>query len=363
MTAFRAAPVHHVGPLGWLRVNLFSSIGNATLTVLVVALLLWSVPPLLNWAFFSAVWTGTTRAACEAATGACWPYIWQRMGQILYGFYDVGERWRPDIVYALGAAGIAWLTIPRLPRKWLAGILMLTIYPLIAYVLLSGGWFGLPIVSTERWGGLLLTLVVAAVGIVVSLPLGVLLALGRRSELPVVRVLCVVFIEVWRGVPMITVLFIASSMLPLFLPEGLQIDKLARALIAVALFNAAYMAEVVRAGLQALPRGQGEGAAALGFGYWRATVLITLPQALRIVLPGIVNNMISMFKDTSLVSIIGFFDFLGVIQAGSTDLEWSNPNTAITGYLFAGAVYWAFCFSMSRYSAHLEAQLAEGDRR
>ena len=362
-TAFHAPPVHHVGVLGWLRANLFSSIANSILTVAIFALLAWALPPLLNWAFVSAVWHGTTRAACTDAAGACWPYIWQRMGQILYGFYDFDERWRADIVYALGAFGIAWLVIPRSPRKGWAGIAMLTLYPIVSYVLLSGGLFGLPIVSTERWGGLLLTLVVAAVGIVASLPLGVLLALGRRSHLPVVRVLCIVFIEVWRGVPMITVLFIASSMLPLFLPEGMQIDKLFRALIAVALFNAAYMAEVVRAGLQALPRGQYEGASALGFGYWRATTFIVLPQAFKIVLPGIVNNMISMFKDTSLVSIIGFFDFLGVIQSGSTDLDWSNPNTAVTGYLFAAAVYWAFCFSMSRYSAKLEDDLAAGDRR
>jgi general L-amino acid transport system permease protein len=363
LTAFRAPPVHHVGVLGWLRVNLFSSVANAILTILIVALLVWAIPPLIDWIFVKADWHGTNREACSAAAGACWPFIWQRIGQITYGFYDVGQRWRADVVYALGAIGLTWLMLPRMPRKgWVGGVL-LTLYPLVSFVLLSGGWFGLPVVSTERWGGLLLTLVVAAIGIVASLPLGVLLALGRRSELPVVRALCVVFIEVWRGVPMITVLFIASSMLPLFLPEGLEFDKLLRALIAVALFNAAYMAEVVRAGLQALPRGQQEAASALGLGYWRATVLVILPQALRTVLPGIVNNMISMFKDTSLVSIIGFFDLLGVIQSGSTDLDWASPNTAVTGYLFAGALYWVFCFSMSRYSAALERQLTEGDRR
>ncbi|MEI9993768.1 MAG: amino acid ABC transporter permease [Rhizomicrobium sp.] len=363
MIAFRAPPILHVGPVGWLRANLFSSVFNSVLTLLILALLAWTIPPLLNWAFFSATWAGTTREACANATGACWPYITQRMGQILYGFYDFDQRWRPDVVYTLGAAGLAWLMIPRIPHKGWAGAAMLTVYPLASYVLLTGGWFGLPVVSTERWGGLLLTLVVAAVGIVASLPLGVILALGRRSTLPVVRIFCVVFIEVWRGVPMITVLFIASSMLPLFLPEGLEFDKLARALIAIALFNAAYMAEVVRAGLQALPRGQYEGAGALGLGYWRATTFVILPQAFKIVLPGIVNNMISMFKDTSLVSIIGFFDLLGVIQTGSSDLDWAGPNTAVTGYLFAAAIYWAFCFSMSRYSAHLETQLAEGDRR
>jgi general L-amino acid transport system permease protein len=362
-TAFHSPPVRHVGIVGWLRANLFSSVGNSLLTIAVLALLAWALPPLIDWVFVSAVWRGATRAACSQNDGACWPFIGARLGQIVYGFYDFDQRWRADVVFGLGAIGLAWLVIPRSPRKGWAGIALLTLYPVLSYVLLSGGWFGLPVVSTERWGGLLLTLVVAAVGIVASLPLGVLLALGRRSHLPVVRILCVVFIEVWRGVPMITVLFIASSLLPLFLPEGWEFDKLFRALIAVALFNAAYMAEVIRAGLQSLPRGQREAANALGLGYWRTTTLVILPQALRVVLPGIVNNMISMFKDTSLVSIIGFFDLLGVIQAGSTDLDWSSPNTAVTGYLFAALVYWAFCFSLSRYSAKLENDLAAGDRR
>lgn len=363
-TAFHRRPVAaKLGVIGWLHANLFNSIGNSILTVLIAALLLWAIPPFITWAFINAVWSGTTRDVCIDAHGACWPFISQRLGQIVYGFYDFEERWRPDVVYLFGAIGIAWLVIPKAPRKGWVGLAMLTAYPLISFILLSGGLFGLPIVSTERWGGLLLTLVVAAVGIVASLPLGILLALGRRSELSVIRILSVVFIEVWRGVPMITVLFMASSMLPLFLPDGFDLDKLFRALIAVALFNAAYMAEVVRAGLQALPRGQYEGAAALGFGYWRASLLVVLPQALRTVLPGIVNNMISMFKDTSLVSIIGFFDLLGVIQAGATDVDWATPNTALTGYLFAGVLFWAFCFSMSRYSAALERDLAEGERR
>jgi general L-amino acid transport system permease protein len=363
-TAFhRKRPIKKIGVIGWLHANLFSSVANTILTLLVLGLLVWTIPPFIEWAFVKAAWHGATREACGEGTGACWPFIEQRFGQIVYGFYDEAARWRVDIVYLFGAIGLAWLMIPSLPRKGWVGAALLTLYPLVSFFLLSGGWFGLPVVSTEKWGGLLLTLVVAAVGIVASLPLGVLLALGRRSTLPVVRILSVIFIEVWRGVPMITVLFMASSMLPLFLPEGLDFDKLVRALVAVALFNAAYMAEVVRGGLQALPRGQYEGAAALGFGYWQATTLIVMPQALRTVLPGIVNNMISMFKDTSLVSIIGFFDLLGVIQAGATDVDWTGPNTALTGYLFAGALYWAFCFSMSRYSASLERQLSQGDRR
>jgi general L-amino acid transport system permease protein len=239
---------------------------------------------------------------------------------------------------------------------------MLTAYPVLAYVLLTGG-FGLEVVPTYRWGGLLLTLVVAVTGIVLSLPLGVLLALGRRSNLPVVRIASVAFIEFWRGVPLVTVLFMGAYMLPLFAPEGVTVDKLLRALLAVALFNSAYMAEVVRGGLQAIPKGQHEAASALGLGYWQTHALIVLPQALRLSIPNIVSTFIGIFKDTTLVSIIGFFDLLGMIQAGTADPHWATPHTASTGYLFAGIVFWVFCFSMSRYSRHMERLLGAGERR
>lgn len=215
-----------------------------------------------------------------------------------------------------------------------------------------------PLVETRLWGGLFLTLVIAAVGIVGSLPLGVLLALGRRSALPVVRAICVAFIEVWRGVPLITVLFMASNMFPLFMPEGVNFDKLLRALLGVTIFASAYMAEVVRGGLQAIPAGQYEAAAALGLGYWRATGLVVLPQALRIVIPGIVNNFIGLFKDTTLVLIIGLFDFLGMAQAASSNTNWLG--FAIEGYVFTGFGFWVFCFGMSRYSQHLERRLHTG---
>lgn len=345
----------------WLRENLFSSWTNALLTILAVAFIAAIVPPILDWAVFNAVWTGETREAClGAGKGACWPFIGSRMGQIVYGFYDVVERWRVDIVYAVGIVGLAWLMIPRLPAKLWVGIAMLFGFPLITFVLLSGGMFGLPIVPSIKWGGLLLTLIISITGIAVSIPLGVLLALGRRSTLPIVRILCVCFIEFVRGVPLITILFMASNLLPLFLPSGLDVDKLLRALVAVSLFSAAYMAEVVRGGLQAIPKGQAEAAAALGLGYWRTTALIVLPQALKISLPSIVSSCISLFKDTSLVSIIGFFDFLQVIKSGNSDPAWSTPNTAFTGYLFAALVYWCFCFGMSRYSAYLENTVGGG---
>jgi len=223
--------------------------------------------------------------------------------------------------------------------------------------------FGLSTVRTDQWGGLMVTLVVAITGIVVSLPLGILLALGRRSDMPIVRLLSVIFIEIWRGVPLITVLFMSSVMLPLFLPEGVTFDKLLRALIGVALFASAYMAEVIRGGLQAIPKGQYEAASALGLSYWRSMLLIVLPQALKIVIPGIVNTFIGLFKDTTLVSIIGIFDLLGIVNASFADPNWASPQTAPTGYFFAALVFWIFCFAMSRYSIFMEDRLHTGHKR
>jgi len=225
-------------------------------------------------------------------------------------------------------------------------------YPIVAFVLLTGGAFGLAPVATDKWGGLMLTLVVACVGMAASIPIGVLLALGRRSDMPVIRVLCVMFIEFWRGIPLITVLFMASVMLPLFLPPGMTFDKLLRALIGVSLFAGAYMAEVVRGGLQAIPRGQYEAAQSLGLGYWQTMGTVILPQALRLVVPGIANVAIALFKDTTLVLIISLFDFLGMIQTSLTDPKWLG--FAVEGYVFAAAVFWVFCFSMSRFSVGLE---------
>jgi general L-amino acid transport system permease protein len=238
---------------------------------------------------------------------------------------------------------------------------LLVIFPNVAFYLFHGGGFGLPVVETSRWGGLFLTLVVAGVGIVASLPLGILFALGRRSEMPIVRAVCITFIEVMRGVPLITILFMASVMLPLFLPEGVNFDKLLRALVGVALFSAAYMAEVVRGGLQAIPKGQYEAANALGLSFWKTMGLIILPQALKIVIPGIVNTLIGLFKDTTLVLILGLFDLLGIVQAALTDASWIGFATE--GYVFAALGFWIFCFGMSRYSMHVERKLHTGHKR
>jgi len=244
-------------------------------------------------------------------------------------------------------------------KRWL-GWLTITAFPLVAYILLAGGMLGLPHVSTDDWGGLMLTLVIAYVGIAAALPLGTLLALGRRSRMPIVRLLSVAFIELWRGVPLISVLFMASVMLPMFMPEGTTIDKLLRALIGIVLFQSAYMAEVVRGGLAAIPRGQYEAAAALGLGYWKMMSLIVLPQALKIVIPGIVNTFIALFKDTTLVLIIGLLDILATVQTTIRDPSWGSVATE--GYLFGAAVFFVFCFGMSRYSQALERKLDTGRR-
>lgn len=310
--------------------------------------------PLFNWLLFKAQFTGTDRSACTGE-GACWVFVRERFDQFIFGFYEKSERWRPMVVaglWLLGFIPLGWTGFPG--RKVILPIL-LVLLPVSSWFILRGGFWALPLVETSRWGGLMLTLLIAAIGISLSLPLGILLALGRRSSLPLLRWMAVTFIELWRGVPLITVLFMASVMLPFFLPPGVEFDKLLRCLVGLVLFTSAYMAEVVRAGLQAVPKGQYEAAAALGLGYWQRMGLVVLPQALRQVIPAIVNTFISLFKDTSLVLIIGMFDLLGMVQAASTDPEWMG--FVMEGYVFAGLVFWLFCFSMSRTSLRLEKRL------
>lgn len=353
-------PPLSVGVLAWLRNNLFSSPFNTLLT-LFAGYLIWLVlPPLLQWALFDANWLGRSRADCTGE-GACWVFVQQRFGQFIYGFYPPELRWRVNLTVLLTLFAAAPLFIARMPRKAPYALGYLLVLPLLAYWLLHGGFWGLSEVATSQWGGLMLTLVIAAVGISGALPLGILLALGRRSHMPAIRVLCVTFIEFWRGVPLITVLFMSSVMLPLFLPEGLSFDKLVRALIGVILFQSAYVAEVVRGGLQAIPKGQYEAAAAMGLGYWRMMGLVILPQALKLVIPGIVNTFIALFKDTSLVIIIGLFDLLNSIKQATTDPAWLGMATE--GYVFAALLFWMFCFGMSRYSMRLERRLDTGHKR
>ncbi len=355
----RRAPDMRRGAAGWLRANLFNTPLNGAVTVVTAALLAWLLWPALQWSVLQADWLGSSREACSGE-GACWVFISARFESIVYGFYPAAERWRVDLVFLLMAVLVAWLAIPRLPGKRWVGLFALVGFPVVAFFLLVGGSFGLEFVPTRNWGGVMLTLTIATVGIVGSLPIGVVLALGRRSKMPLVRGFCVVFIEFWRGVPLITVLFMASVMLPLFVPTQVEFDKLLRALVGIMLFWSAYMAEVVRGGLQAIPRGQEEAAKALGMGYWQRMALIVLPQALKLVIPGIVNTFIALFKDTSLVLIIGLFDLLAIIRAGLTDSEWLGFATE--GYVFAALVFWVFCFSMSRYSQHIERRLHTGHR-
>ncbi|MBI3707939.1 MAG: amino acid ABC transporter permease [Proteobacteria bacterium] len=318
-------------------------------------------PPLLDWGIFGASWLGSSSSDCPNRETACWVFVRARFSNIVYGSYPIAERWRADIVFAVAAAIFGLLVLPRLPGKLWIGLAALVVVPAVSSIFLAGGVFGLRSVETTLWGGLMLTLVVAVWTIVTSIPIGLLLALGRRSSYPLVRALCVAFIELWRGVPLISVLFMAAIMFPLFLPRGVEFDKLLRALVAFSLFNAAYMAEVFRGGLQAIPKGQYEAAQALGLGYWRMTGLVVLPQAIRIVIPGIVNTCIGIFKETTLVLVIGLFDFLATVQTGVSDPAWLiGDHIRVTGYFFVGLGFWVFCFGMSRYSQRLDRQLAAG---
>ncbi|MBY3207064.1 amino acid ABC transporter permease [Rhizobium laguerreae] len=360
------------GAVAWIRRNLLATPKDVILTILALALIAWAVPQLVNWLFIQAVWSGPDRTFCATTlqggiqpdgwSGACWAFISAKYDQFIFGRYPLGERWRPAIVGILFILLLVPMLIPSAPRKGLNAILLFAVLPIIAFWLLHGG-FGLEVVETPLWGGLMVTLVLSFVGIAVSLPVGILLALGRRSRMPVIRMLCVTFIEVIRGVPLITVLFMASVMLPLFLPTGWNVDKLLRALIGVSIFTSAYMAEVIRGGLQAIPKGQFEGADSLGLGYWQKTRLIIMPQAIKLVIPSIVNTFIGTFKDTSLVTIIGMFDLLGIVKLNFSDANWASAVTPITGLLFAGFIFWLFCFGMSRYSGFMERHLDTGHKR
>ena len=346
------------GPLDWLRANLFNSIPNTILTLLALYLLAMTIPPLVRWAFVDAVWSAPNGQACRGG-GACWAFIGQKLRFILFGRFPYEEHWRPLIAVVIFVAMILAscdrrLWGRRLALLWPAGLIAVG-------VLMRGGILGMSYVEPELWNGLPLTLILSVVGMIFAFPLAILLALGRRSRLPAVRAICVGYIELIRGVPLITVLFMASVMLPLFLPTGVTIDKLLRAQVAFILFAAAYLAEIVRGGLQAIPRGQYEAADALGLGYWRRTRLIVLPQALAMVIPPLVNNFISTFKGTSLVLIIGLFDLLNTANNALTDPNWQGFATE--SYVFVAAIYWTFCFFMSRYSQMLEREFNKSRQR
>ena len=351
-TTARKPPAASTGALGWIKENLFGTWGNSVTTLGMIALLALIVPPLLDWAFINAVWLNDN-ATCRQASGACWGFISEKHRFIFFGTYPFDEQWRPLVMMAM----LLTLVILTLNTKmwgrwlWISWAISLP----VMYVLMQGGILGLTFVSTSQWGGLPLTLILSVFGIVASFPLAVLLALGRRSDLPAISLICTIFIEFIRGVPLITLLFMANLMINLFLPEGVSFDKLLRVQVAIIFFSGAYTAEVIRGGLQALPKGQEEAADALGLSYWYKMFFIVLPQALKLVIPPMINNFIGLFKDTTLVSIIGLYDFLGAIRAAGSDTQWRVFFTE--GLVFAAVVYFIFCYGMASYGRYLEHRL------
>lgn len=352
-------PVVREGVFGWLRTRLFATPLNALLTVLVAWLLLMIIPASIEWLFIKANFQATTAQECRASGGACWAFIAEKHRLILFGVYPYDEQWRPllatiVLIGIIVCSGIRRFWNPSLILLWVGGLT-------VVGILMWGGVFGLSYVENDRWGGLPLTLILATFGIAVAFPFGLLLALGRRSNMPAVKAVCVIYIELIRGVPLISLLFMSSVMLPLFLPEGFSIDKLLRAQIAIILFAAAYIAETVRGGLQAISAGQYEGADSLGLSYWQQMRIIILPQALKVVIPPLVGIFISLFKDTSLVVIIGIFDLTQAAKTAVADAAWRGFSAE--AYLFIALIYFIFCFSISRYSQSLERHLETGHQR
>ncbi len=368
ITESRKPPVATTGILGWFRINLFSNWFNSLISIFVLYILFQFVPWILNWTIFAADFKYNfngeqiiNRELCSRVLdpengGACWAIIYVRFYQFMYGFYPREEVWRVNLSYIMLAVAIVPLLFDKFPiRKHFLKFTF--IFPIIAFFLLNGG-LGLESVSTNKWGGLLVTLVLGCTGIALAFPLGIILALGRRSDLPVISMMCTLFIEFIRGVPLITLLFFGMVMLPLFLPEGIDMDGLARVLVAVTLFQSAYMAEVIRGGLQAIPQGQYEAARSIGLSYWQMNKKVVLPQAIRISIPSIVNTSIGLFKDTTLVIIVGLLDLLGIGRGALADTTWLG--LAYEVYFFVALVFFIFTFAMSRYSLYLEKKLKTG---
>lgn len=344
----RPAPSNTKGLVHWLRDNLFSTPLNVALTTLGIAILFWVIPPFVKWAYVDANFLGTTREDCNSG-GACWVFIRMKIDMFMYGFYPSIERWRINTVYGLFFVLVALFKYLKSP---VIKIIAAHVYFIAGFFLVYGGFFGLEVVPTDKWGGLMLTIMVAAVGIVAAFPLGVILALGRASHLPIIRSISVTYIEFIRGVPLITILFMSSIILPLFFPEGINFDKLLRALIGIAMFEAAYIAENIRGGLQSIPKGQYEAADAIGLSYWQKMGLVILPQALKVAIPNLVGVSIALFQDTTLVMIIGLFDLLAMVRLSAADSYWLGYETE--GYVFITFIFWFFCYSMSNFSQKLE---------
>ncbi|PIF03589.1 MAG: amino acid ABC transporter permease [Arcobacter sp.] len=342
----RPAPSSTKGLFHWIKENLFSDILSTVLTIVSFYILYLIIPPLLDWMIFDATWSGTKEEITK--DGARWIFIFEKFNQFIYGFYPEELYWRPNL--ALGIFTAYVFMFKYVHNIKLKAFIIISL-PILTYILIAGG-FGLEEVETDKWGGLMLTVVVAAVGIVASFPIGIIFALGRQSKMPIIKTISVLYIEFIRGVPLITILFMSSVILPLFFPENMDFNKLLRALIGITLFQAAYIAEVVRGGLQAIPKGQYEAADAIGLTYWQTMGLVILPQALKISIPNIVGSFISLFKDTTLVLIIGLFDVLAMVTMTSSDTNWLGFETE--GYVFVTMIYWMICFSMSKYAKAVE---------
>jgi len=340
--------------VNWTRKNLFSNWHDTLLTFIILFLFYISIPPLLNWMFFDATFFGTSKKDCSG-NGACWVFIQVWLKRFTYGMYPNDQIWRIDLAFIIFFFVIGAYFFVNTKIKKILFIFLTIIFPFLAIFLFHGGLFGLEEVETRVWGGLFLTLFISVFSIIFCFPIGVLLAMGRRSKLPVIRYFSIGFIELWRGVPLITVLFMAAVMFPVFLPSGTNLDKLVRVIIAITLFESAYIAEVIRGGLQAIPKGQYDAANSLGMGYWKSHILIILPQALKIVIPGVANTFIALFKDTPLILVVGLMELLGMVNMAKTNPAWLGFATE--GYVFAAIVYFIFCFAMSRYSLRLEKQL------
>jgi general L-amino acid transport system permease protein len=338
-----------------INTNFNSSNLNAALTLIVIFTLIKFIPSLLNWFIFDADFMGNTKQDCTSS-GACWVFVKVWLNRFIYGMYPDAEQWRINTAFFIlfGLVGASFF-VPEKFKKYIL-IFLLFVYPIIGLKLIAGGDFGLKYIETGAWGGLSLTFIVSAFALILCFPIGMFLALGRRSKLPAIRYSSIGFIELWRGVPLITVLFMSAVMFPMFLPDGTYVDKLIRVLIAITLFEAAYMAEVIRGGLQALSKGQYEAAKSLGMGYWGMHLFIILPQALKLVIPGIANTFLALVKDTPLIFVVGLLELAGMVNLAKTNPKWLGM--AMEGYVFAGLVFWVICYSMSRYSQNLEKKLS-----
>lgn len=356
----RPAPINTEGPIAWVRANLLGDWKTTLSTLLVGAFLLWYVPQLLNWALFKAAWLPDAEACRADGVGACWGVVAEKYRLIIFGRYPFEEQWRPLVATTLMVGLLVASCVRYFWKPWLAALWLAVLAAF--FTLMYGNTLGLSLVETDRWGGLPLTILLASLSIVMAFPIALLVALGRRSSLPAIRTFSTIYVELIRGVPLISVLFMASFMFPLFMPQGLSIDVLIRVLVGITLFAAAYMAEVIRGGLQAIPKGQLEAAATLGLSYWQTQRKIVLPQALAMVVPGIMNNFIAIFKDTSLVTIVSLYELTGALGlALNSDADWRPFK--IEGYLFIAMIYFIFCFAMSRYSLWVEKQVNKGKQR